>query len=70
MSTDDADQETERPPDRLVLSYLGEDHYHRGGEEDALRPACSPARLQGIIASRTKVEREGQTPCPACWPAP
>lgn len=59
---------TENDLDRLVVSYLGEDHYHRSDEEDDMRPACHPERIRGVVAIRTEAERRGQTPCPECWP--
>ena len=56
------------PEERLVLSYLGETHYHRPLETDQERPACKPTRMRGVIAMRVRAERDGQTPCPDCWP--
>jgi hypothetical protein len=56
------------PADRLVLSYLGEAHYHRRKPDDDERPVCQPKRLRGVLAQRFKVERDGQDPCPLCWP--
>jgi hypothetical protein len=56
------------PVDRLVLSYLGEDHYHRRHADDDLRPVCQPKRLRGVLVHRLRLEREGQSRCPACWP--
>lgn len=60
---------TEKDLDRLVVSYLGEDHYHRSDEKDDMRPACHPERIRGVVAIRTEAERRGQTPCPECWPS-
>ncbi len=57
-----------KPEERLVLSYLGEDHYHRMWEEDVERPACSPKRMRGVASMRVRAERDGQTACPRCWP--
>lgn len=54
--------------DRIVLSYLGEDHYHQRDSDDDMRPACQPQRIRGVTAIRTEAERRGQTPCPKCWP--
>lgn len=56
------------PTERLVLSYMGEPHYHRPSPDDDLRPACEPTRLRGVPAMRVTAERWGQTPCPRCWP--
>ena len=56
------------PTDRLVLSYLGEAHYHRRNPDDDERPVCQPKRARGVLALRFKVERDGQDPCPLCWP--
>lgn len=56
------------PQDRLVLSYMGEPHYHRPSDEDQVRPACQPKRMRGVTAMRVLAERDGQTPCPLCWP--
>lgn len=58
------------PDDRLVLSYLGEEHYHRALESDPHRPACQPTRMRGVPSMRISAERHGQTPCPTCWPEP
>jgi hypothetical protein len=58
------------PEERLVLSYLGEAHYHRPSPDDQDRPACTPKRMRGVTAMRVLVERDGQTPCPTCWPDP
>lgn len=59
---------TNSPPDRLVLFYLGDTHYHRGDPEDGLRPACRPERIRGVTAMRVRAERDGLAPCPLCWP--
>lgn len=56
------------PADRLVLSYQGEPHYHQSHHDDDLRPVCQPKRIRGVLANRLKLERDGQSPCPACWP--
>jgi hypothetical protein len=56
------------PEDRLVLSYMGEPNYHRMSDADSERPACTPKRMRGVTAMRVRVERDGQTPCPLCWP--
>lgn len=52
---------------RLVLSYMGEDIYHRGAEGDDLRPACQPARIRGVPTMRVSAERRGLRACPRCW---
>jgi hypothetical protein len=57
-----------KPEERLVLSYLGEKHYHRMWEEDAERPACTPKRMRGVASMRVRAELYGQTACPLCWP--
>lgn len=54
--------------DRIVLSYLGDDHYHASLPDDDLRPVCQPERIRGVPAIRSEAERRGQTPCPSCWP--
>lgn len=54
---------------RLVLSYLGDDFYHRSSDEDDLRPACQPMRIRGVPMVRQRAERQGQSPCQRCWPA-
>lgn len=59
---------TFNPNERLVISYMGEEHYHREDPGKELRPACEPARIRGVPAIRTQVERRGQKPCPKCWP--
>lgn len=56
------------PEDRLVLSYMSEPHYHRASDQDPDRPACRPTRMRGVTAMRVLAERDGQTPCPDCWP--
>lgn len=56
------------PADRLVLSYLSEAHYHRRNPDDDERPSCRPKRARGVLTHRLKAEREGQSPCPSCWP--
>lgn len=53
---------------RLVLSYLGEDVYHRSGEPDDLRPACRPSRIRGVPMMRVHADNQGLRPCPLCWP--
>jgi hypothetical protein len=58
----------DQPEDRLVISYLGEAHYHRSMPEDELRPACRPTRMRGVLSMRVRAERAGQIPCPECWP--
>ena len=57
-----------KPEERLVLSYMGESHYHRMLEEDAERPACTPKRMRGVASMRVLAELHGQTACPLCWP--
>lgn len=57
------------PTDRLVLSYMGDDHYHRSHDEDNLRPVCRPTRIRGVVAIRFEAEKRGQEPCPECWPS-
>lgn len=52
---------------RLVLSYMGEDIYHRSTEDDDLRPACQPARIRGVPTMRVSAERRGLRACPLCW---
>ena len=59
---------TDTPNERLVISYMSEDHYHRSHPDDELRPACRPDRIRGVVAIRTQAERRGQTPCRLCWP--
>lgn len=54
--------------ERLVISYMTDDHYHREHPDEASRPACQPTRIRGVIAIRTEAERRGQTACPQCWP--
>lgn len=56
------------PSERLVLSYMEDDSYHREHPDDRSRPACDPTRTRGVPAIRTEAERRGQTPCPKCWP--
>ena len=56
------------PDERLVLSYMGENHYHRCSQEDPNRPACQPERMRGVTGMRVLLERHGQTACPLCWP--
>jgi hypothetical protein len=56
------------PTDRLVLSYMGEPHFHRSLESDPRRPACDPKRFPGVAAMRVRAEHHGQSPCPLCWP--
>lgn len=53
---------------RLVLSYLGESHYHRLDTLNDQRPACDPRRIRGVPSIRVSAERKGLTPCPDCWP--
>lgn len=60
---------TATPSERLVLSYLNDEHYHRENPDDASKPVCDPDRIRGVLAIRTQVERRGQAPCPKCWPA-
>jgi hypothetical protein len=59
---------TDTPTDRFVLCYMSEDHYHRGHEDDDMRPACRPTRIPGVLSIRSEAERRGLTPCPECWP--
>jgi len=60
---------TSSPSEKIVLSYLGERHYHRGSEGDDLRPACRPERIRGIPSMRIHAEhRDGLSPCERCWP--
>lgn len=54
-------------PPRLVLSYMGQDTYHRGAEGDDLRPGCQPTRIRGIATMRIDAERCGLRACPLCW---
>lgn len=54
---------------RLVLSYMGEDVYHRTSRDDDLRPACRPTRIRGVPTIRVMAERQGKSPCSLCWPA-
>jgi hypothetical protein len=56
------------PVERLVISYMDDDHYHREHPDEASRPACETKRIRGVAAIRTQAERRGQTPCPKCWP--
>ncbi|MEX0756559.1 MAG: hypothetical protein WD532_04785 [Acidimicrobiia bacterium] len=56
------------PQERLVLIYMGEPHYHRPLETDESRPACQPKRMRGVTGMRVLAERDGQRPCPSCWP--
>jgi hypothetical protein len=56
------------PTERLVLSYMGEQLYHRPADDDPERPTCTPKRMRGVTAMRVRAEREGRTPCPVCWP--
>lgn len=56
------------PSERFVVSYLGDDHYHREDPNEPSRPACNSTRIRGVPAIRTEAERSGQTPCPECWP--
>lgn len=56
-------------PPRLVLSYLGEDVYHRSSVDDDLRPACRPSRIRGVPTMRVRADRQGQRACPLCWPS-
>ncbi|HSJ28621.1 MAG TPA: hypothetical protein VLB67_10445 [Acidimicrobiia bacterium] len=56
------------PTERLVLSYMGEPYFHRPSDDDPERPTCTPTRMRGVTAMRVRVEREGRTPCPVCWP--
>lgn len=56
------------PQERLVLVYMGEPHYHRPFPSDPERPACTPTRMRGVTGMRVRAERDGQTPCPRCWP--
>lgn len=56
------------PSERIVISYMNEEHYHRSDPNDELRPACRPDRIRGVVAIRTQAERRGQTACPRCWP--
>lgn len=55
-------------PPRLVLSYLGEDVYHRRGTSDDLRPVCRPSRIRGVPMMRVRAEHQGLRACPLCWP--
>lgn len=57
-----------KPEERLVLAYMGEPHFHRPLESDQERPVCNPKRMRGVVAMRVRAERDGQTPCPNCWP--
>lgn len=59
---------TATPSERLVISYLDDEHYHREIPDEESKPVCDPARIRGVLAIRTQVERHGQTPCPECWP--
>lgn len=59
---------TDSPNDRIVISYMGDDHYHREDPGQAQKPACNPQRIRGVPAIRTEAERRGQTPCSRCWP--
>lgn len=54
---------------RLVLSYMGEDVYHRSSTDDDLRPACRPSRIRGVPTMRLMAERQGKSPCLLCWSA-
>jgi hypothetical protein len=56
------------PSERFVVSYLDDDHYHREHPDKISRPACNPTRIRGVMAIRSEAERDGQTPCPKCWP--
>ena len=56
------------PSERLVISYMDDDHYHREHPDESSRPACDAKRIRGVPAIRTEAERRGQTPCPKCWP--
>jgi hypothetical protein len=56
------------PSERFIISYLDDDHYHREHPDKISRPACHPTRIRGVIAIRSESERDGQTPCPECWP--
>jgi len=58
----------ESPPDRLVLSYMGDSTYHRSHRDDDLRPACRPERIRGVMSMRFHAERDGRRPCVLCWP--
>lgn len=55
------------PSERLVISYMDDDHYHREHPAETSRPACDPKRIRGVPAIRTQAECRGQTPCPECW---
>ena len=59
---------TPTPSASLVISYIGEDHYHREHAERPSRPACDPGRRIAAPALRTQAENRGNTPCPECWP--
>ncbi|HEY7822485.1 MAG TPA: hypothetical protein VIG24_06625 [Acidimicrobiia bacterium] len=59
---------TPTPSERLVLSYMDDEHYHREDPDKESKPVCQPERTRGVLAIRTQVERRGQTPCPRCWP--
>lgn len=59
---------TAAPLERLVISYMSDDHYHREHPDETSRPACDVTRIPGVMAMRAQAERRGQTPCPECWP--
>lgn len=59
---------TPTPSERLVISYMSDDHYHREHPDEKSRPACKPTRIRGVMAIRAQAGRRGQTPCPKCWP--
>ncbi|MDX1747113.1 MAG: hypothetical protein R3324_14340 [Halobacteriales archaeon] len=70
--SDDGTTGTPDDPEKatIVLSYLGEDVFHRPDDADDMRPACRPTRMRGALIQRHTARREGLKPCPECWNVP